>query len=504
MLQLALTDRPAAGSATAARSAGRRRPFSRLAVAGAATMIIAFAGAASAQTLPPATFADLAAKVTPAVVNISSTHHEQAASEGAQGMPDMPQGSPFDQFFHNFRQHRKGGEEVKALGSGFIIDSSGYIVTNEHVVDTATDIVVTLNDGKDYPAKLIGADKKTDLALLKIDAGKPLPAVSFGNSDTARVGDWILAVGNPFGLGGTVTTGIISARSRDIHSGPFDDFLQIDASINKGNSGGPTFNLAGEVIGVNSAIYSPNGGSVGIGFAIPAKEAKPVLDALREHGKVDRGWIGVQIQPVTPEIAGSLGLPSATGTLVAAVQANGPAAKAKMEQGDVILSFNGQDVAETRELPRIVAATPAGKPVDVVVWRNGERKTLRVTVAQMKEDEKIASADTNAPDGQPQATANEVLGVQLSSLTPDLRQQLGLGDEVTGVVVMDVTEGSPAAQQGLRQGDVIEQVAHSRVSDPAQVDKAVSQAMAAKKSAVLLLVNRQGDEVFLAIKVGKA
>jgi serine protease Do len=310
-------------------------------------------------------------------------------------------------------------------------------------------------------------------------------------------------VGNPFGLGGTVTTGIISARSRDIHSGPFDDFLQIDASINKGNSGGPTFNLTGEVIGINSAIYSPNGGSVGIGFAIPSNEAKPVLDALREHGKVDRGWIGVQIQPVTPEIASSLGVPDSNGTLVAAVQANGPAAKAKMEQGDVILSFNGQDVGETRELPRIVAGTPAGKPVDVIVWRNGERKTLRVTVAPMKEDEKVASADDGSQDGQ-QGSANQTLGVQLSSLTPDLRQQLGLGDDVAGVVVMDVTEDGPAAKQGLRQGDVIEQVAHSRVNDPAQVDQAVQQAVAAKKSAVLLLVNRQGDEVFLAIKVGKA
>ncbi len=501
MMQLAHPDRQPAPAAA------RRAPVSRFMAAGVATMIIAFAGSASAQTLPPATFADLAAKVTPAVVNISSTHHEQAASgdQGTpdQGMPDLPPGSPFEQFFHNFRQHRHGGEAVKALGSGFIIDSSGYVVTNDHVVDSATDIVVTLNDGKDYPAKLIGADKKTDLALLKIDAGKPLPAVSFGNSDTARVGDWVLAVGNPFGLGGTVTTGIISARSRDIHSGPFDDFLQIDASINKGNSGGPTFNLAGEVIGINSAIYSPNGGSVGIGFAIPANEAKPVLAALREHGKVERGWIGVQIQPVTPEIASSLGLPGTAGTLVAGVQANGPAAKASMEQGDVILSFNGQDVAETRELPRIVAGTPAGQPVDVVVWRNGERKTLRVTVAQMKDDQ-VASADTGSQGGQVQGSANRVLGVELSSLTPDLRQQLGLDDSVTGVVVTDVTEDGPAAAQGLRQGDVIEQVAHSKVSDPAQIDKAVQQAVAAKKSAVLLLINRQGDEVFLAIKVGKA
>jgi serine protease Do len=243
---------------------------------------------------------------------------------------------------------------------------------------------------------------------------------------------------------------------------------------------------------------------VGIGFAIPANEAKPVLNALREHGKVDRGWIGVQIQPVTPEIADSLGLKDAKGTLVTAVQPNGPAAKANMQQGDVILSFNGQDVGQTRELPRIVAATPAGKPVDVVVWRDGGRKTLSVTVAQMKDQEQVASAGDSSPDGQSEGSANHALGVQLSALTPDLRQQLGLGDDVTGVVVMDVTENGPAAKQGLRQGDIIVQVARSKVSDPAEVDKAVQQALSAKRSAVLLLVNRQGDEVFLAVKVGKA
>ncbi len=504
MMPSANLDRPVPAPVAAMDGDGKRRsPLRHMVAAGMATMVIAFTSVASAASLPPDSFADLAAKVTPAVVNISSTHHTKA--EVGMDMPDFPKGSPFDQFFRNFRGHgQKGGEDVTALGSGFIIDATGYVVTNNHVVEDATDIVVTLNDGKDYPAKLIGTDKKTDLALLKIDAGKSLPSVPFGNSDVARVGDWVLAVGNPFGLGGTVTTGIISARSRDIHSGPFDDFLQIDASINKGNSGGPTFNLAGEVIGINSAIYSPNGGSVGIGFAIPANEAKPVLDALRQHGKVDRGWIGVQIQPVTPEIANSLGLSDAKGTLVTAVQPNGPAAKAAMEQGDVILSFNGQDVAEIRELPRIVAATPAGKPVDVVVWREGERKTLRVTVAQMKDQEQVASAGDTSPDGQSEGSANRALGVQLSALTPDLRQQLGLGGEVTGVVVMDVTEGGPAAKQGLRQGDIIEQVSRSKVSDPAEVDKAVQQALAAKKSAVLLLVNRQGDEVFLAVKVGKA
>jgi serine protease Do len=503
MLRSAYADRPAPIPAAKGDSAERRQlPLRHLMAAGMAAIVIAFAGVASAASLPPETFADLAAKVTPAVVNISSTHHQKVSPD--MEMPDFPKGSPFEQFFRNFRGHGQGGQDVTALGSGFIIDPTGYVVTNNHVVEEASDIVVTLNDGKDYPAKLIGTDKKTDIALLKIDAGKSLPSVTFGNSDTARVGDWVLAVGNPFGLGGTVTTGIISARSRDIHSGPFDDFLQIDASINRGNSGGPTFNLAGEVIGINSAIYSPNGGSVGIGFAIPANEAKPVLAALREHGKVDRGWIGVQIQPVTPEIANSLGLSDVRGTLVTAVQPDGPAAKAKMEQGDVILSFNGQDVAETRELPRIVAATPAGKPVDVVVWREGTRKTLRVTVAAMKDQQQVASSEDASPDSQPEATANHVLGVQLSALTPDLRQQLGLADDVNGVVVMDVTEDGPAAKQGLRQGDIIEQVARNKVSDPSEVDRAVQQALSAKKSAVLLLVNRQGDEVFLAIKVGKA
>jgi serine protease Do len=480
----------------------RRSPLMKLAATGAAVIVLALAGTASAASLPPDSFADLAAKVTPAVVNISSTHHAAASSDQDQMPFDFPKGSPFEKFFHD-RQGQKGGEDMTALGSGFIIDSSGYIVTNNHVVEDATDIHVTLNDGKDFPAKLIGADKKTDLALLKIESTKPLPTVSFGNSDVARVGDWVLAVGNPFGLGGTVTTGIISARSRDIHSGPFDDFLQIDASINRGNSGGPTFNLAGDVIGINSAIYSPNGGSVGIGFAIPSNEAKPVLDALREHGRVDRGWIGVEIQPVTPDIAASVGLADAAGSLVTAVQPNGPAAAAKMEQGDVILSFNGQNVGEIRDLPRIVAATPAGKAVDVVIWRDGARKILSVTVAQMKQDDQVAAAEDTGSSQQTGA-AGRVLGVQLATLTADLRQQLGLADDVKGVVVTDVAEGSPAAKEGMRQGDIIEQVARRKVSDPADVDQMVQQAVAAKKTAVLLLVNRQGNEVFLAVKVGKA
>jgi serine protease Do len=490
-------------------AAGAMASLRRLALTGLALAFVGLPGlslsvAASAASLPPETFADLAAKVTPAVVNISSTHHE-AADSSDQTMPfDFPPGSPFEQFFKHFREQQgrdHGGQDMTALGSGFLIDSSGYIVTNDHVIDGATEIHATLASGKDYPARLIGADKKTDLALLKIDAGGPLPYVSWGDSDAMRVGDWVLAVGNPFGLGGTVTTGIISARSRDIHSGPFDDFLQIDASINRGNSGGPTFNLAGEVIGINSAIASPNGGSVGIGFAIPANMARPVIEALRQRGRVDRGWIGVAIQEVTPELAQSLGLGTPTGALVASVQTDGPAASA-LRQGDVILSFDGQTVGETRELPRIVANTPAGKRVQLVIWRDGARKTLSLTVAKMKDEAQVAS---ETPPAQPaESPSRRVLGVQLSALTEDLRQQLGLGDDVRGVVITDVAEGSPAARQGLQQGDIIEQVAQRKVTSPREVDRLVEQAVTKNAASVLLLVNRQGNELFLAVKVGKA
>ena len=515
MIQLAHGERArVAAGAFAPASGGRKRSALKgLIAAGTAMLVITTFGTASAASLPPETFADLAAKVTPAVVNISSTQHISGGDmagqgdQGDQGMPfDFPPGSPFGQFFKQFRDHKlQRGEDVKALGSGFIVDPAGYIVTNNHVIDHASDIHVTLSDGKDLTAKLIGTDTKTDLALLKVDYAKPLPFVSFGDSDASRVGDWVLAVGNPFGLGGTVTTGIISARGRDLHDGPFDDFLQIDASINKGNSGGPTFNLAGDVIGVNTAIASPNGGSVGIGFAIPSNLAKQVVADLRKNGRVERGWIGVGIQTVTPEIASSLGLGDPTGSLVASVQPKGPAAAGGIQQGDVILSFDGQTVHETRELPRIVAETPAGKTVNVDVWRDGARKTISLTVAQMKDEKQVASADGNSgSDQSPAGVANQVLGVQLATLTSDMRQQLGLADDVKGVVVTDVDQQGAAAQQGLRQGDVIEEVGRKPVVNPAEVDQIVQHAVESKKPAVLLLVNRQGNEVFLAVKVGKA
>jgi serine protease Do len=457
------------------------------------------AGAADA----PASFADLAAKVTPAVVNISSKHHMAQVGDvnGDQPFPfSAPPGSPFEDFFRHFneRQHRQGNMTQTALGSGFIIDPSGYVVTNNHVVDDATDINVTLTTGKSYPAKLIGTDKKTDLALLKIDSPTALPSVTFGDSDAVRVGDWVMAVGNPFGLGGSVTSGIVSARGRDINSGPFDDYLQIDASINQGNSGGPTFSMNGEVIGINTAIYSPNGGSVGIGFAIPSNLAKPIIATLRDKGSIERGWLGVQIQAVTPEIASALGLDRDQGAIVAAVTPDSPAAKAGLKSGDVILAFNRKDVTHMRDLPRLVAGSPVGETAELTVWRDHAKKTVSVQIAKLADD-KVAANDNQQVN--PSASPVGTLGLTLASLTPDLRQQFGIDEAVNGVVVTSVADEGPAAKQGLQPGDVIEQVGSAPVATPEQVASLAKAAQAEKRNAVLLLVNRQGDEMFVALKM---
>src|SRR5438552_3680503 len=357
-------------------------------------------------------FAPLVKKVSPAVVNISVTQSgasDTTAEEPEQGSPDF-RNSPFDEFLRRFFDQQNpngqrhlfpqipGGQAHRiALGSGFIIDPSGYVVTNSHVVGDASKVEVTLQDDNKYPAKIIGRDPKTDIALLKINADKPLPYVSFGDSTAAQVGDWVMAVGNPFGLGGTVTTGIISARGRDIHSGPFDDFLQIDAPINRGNSGGPTFNLEGDVIGVNTAIYSPNGGSVGIGFAVPSNVAKAVATQLKEHGKITRGWLGVQIQEVTPAIAASLGLHGEQGALVAVVTPDSPGARAGLKQGDVILSFNGENVAHLRDLPRLVAAAAPDSHAAMTVWRNGQTLQLRTTIGEFADNDRVAAAEEEQP-----------------------------------------------------------------------------------------------------------
>jgi serine protease Do len=466
-------------------------------------LVLSFLGSAGAAE-PPASFADLAAKVTPAVVNISSKHHlPQAGDDGNHTPFAVPEGSPFEEFFKHFneRQRPNNGAEQMALGSGFIIDPSGYVVTNNHVVDDASEVSVTLTTGKSYTAKVIGTDKKTDLALLKIDSPTPLPAVAFGDSDAVRVGDWVLAVGNPFGLGGTVTSGIVSARARDLNSGPFDDFLQLDASINQGNSGGPSFSMAGEVIGINTAIFSPNGGSVGIGFAIPSNLAKPIIATLREKGSIERGWLGVQIQGVTPDIAAALGLEKPEGAIVAAVMPDSPAARAGLQRGDVILAFGGKPIDRLHDLPRLVAAAPIGTKAEVTLWRDHAQKSVTVEVAKLV-DEQVAAND-NQPEAAPAPEADtvETLGLSLASLTPDLRQQFGIPETVDGVVVMSVADDSPAAKRGLQPGDVIEQVGSAPVATPQEVAKLAKAAQAEKRNAVLLLVNRQGDEIFVAVDV---
>jgi serine protease Do len=407
---------------------GLTRPPIRFAALAAAAALAVGAGAfAEAETAPPSaapvvagaapSFAPLVKKVLPAVVNISAEmnrgaelsdqaendqdqdedQYQDQADRDAGTMPGFPQ-SPFDQMLRRFfdqqgRQAPRSGERGVALGSGFIIDPSGYIVTNNHVVQNATKVTAIFQDGSEHAAKIVGRDAKTDLALLKIDTPKPLPYVKWGDSHAEQVGDWVLAVGNPFGLGGSVSPGTISARGRNINAGPYDDFLQIDASINRGNSGGPTFNLNGEVVGINTAIYSPNGGSVGIGFAIPSDLAKPVIDQLREHGQVERSWLGVQIQQVTPQIAKSLGLPKDEGALVSSVTPNSPAAKAGFEQGDVILSFDGHAIDKFRDLPILVAEAPANHAASVHVWRDSGETTLSVTTERMPANPQVAESD---------------------------------------------------------------------------------------------------------------
>jgi serine protease Do len=454
----------------------------------------------------PDSFADLAAKLLPAVVNISSTQSVQARA-GAPGagpeIPLFPPGSPFEQFFKDFlNRNRPGGRgenqptpperRMQSLGSGFIIDPDGLVVTNNHVIDGADEITVTLQDNTTLKAKVLGRDETGDIALLQVKPDKPLTSVQFGDSDGERVGDWVLAIGNPFGLGGTVTAGIVSARGRDIRQGPYDDFIQTDAAINRGNSGGPLFNMDGQVIGMNTAIYSPSGGSIGIGFSIPANMVKAVVAQLKDFGHPRRGWLGVRIQQVTPDIAESLGLKDSTGAMVAGVNDNGPADKAKIHNGDIILKFNGQDVKEMRSLPRIVADSEVGKSVPVVLWRDGKEVTVQAVLAEKPDDTQVAAATTGG-EKTPAQKPTEIsgLGLKLAPITQETKDKYSLGGDQKGVVITDVAPNSSAAERGLKAGDVIVEVQQGEVGSPGDVQQKVDTVRKENRKSVLMLIQRQ-------------
>ena len=488
----------------------------------AAFLVIAPASLASerASARPaPDSFADLAAKLLPSVVNISTTQtlkSDRGREHTGPEIPQFPPGSPFEEFFKDFFEHgmpksgRPDAQPRKAtsLGSGFIIDPAGYVVTNNHVIADADEISVILHDDTNLKAELVGRDTKTDIALLKVKTDKPLSAAAWGDSDAARVGDWVLAIGNPFGLGGSVTAGILSARQRDINSGPYDDFLQTDASINRGNSGGPMFNMDGQVIGINTAIYSPSGGSIGIGFAIPSALAKAIVAELQNEPdhNVHRGWLGVRIQAVTDEIAESLGLDKARGALIASVSENGPAQAAGIQAGDVVLSFDGREVSDMRRLPRLVAETPVGRSVPMTLWRKRKENSVQVTVGRLEEsDQQQASAqDTPKKTAKDEAGVVKTLGLTLSGVTADLKEKFSLAGDAKGVVVVDVAKDSPAAAKGVRPGDLIMEAAQEEVKSPGEVSNKIDEAKKSGRKSILLLVERQGDLRFIALRLDQS
>lgn len=470
--------------------------FSRIAAALAACLLLATTTSFEATARKPGeSFADLAAASLPAVVNISTTQTVTAREQ-----PELPPGTPFEDFFKDFFERNRDGQQPQqssSLGSGFVVDPSGIIVTNNHVIAGADEIIVRFQDDSELPAVLLGRDPKTDLAVLKVESPTPLPFLKLGDSDAIRVGDWVIAIGNPFGLGGSVSAGIISARARDIRSGPYDDYLQTDAAINKGNSGGPMLNMSGEVIGVNSAIFSPTGGSVGIGFAVPMALASPILSQLQEFGETKRGWLGVHIQTVTEEIAESLDLEDARGALVASVAAGGPADTAGIRDKDIILSFDGNEIDKVRQLPRIVAETQIGAEVDVIIWRDGGEQAIKVKVERLDES---GAATASAPDALDAPTEIPALGLAILALDPTIKAQRNIADEVNGVMVVAVDEAGPAAEKDVRAGDIIMEVNQDPVTSPNDVLSGVDAAQAADRKSILMLLNRQGDLRFVAVK----
>jgi serine protease Do len=451
----------------------------------------------------PASVADIAEGLQDTVVNISTTQTLKGGKEETPAVPG-PKGSPFEDFFDDFfdDQEKQGvPRKVSSLGSGFVIDPSGLIVTNNHVIEGADEIIINFTDGtKLKVVKVLGHDSKTDLALLKVEPKQPLKAVTFGDSAKMRVGDWVMAIGNPFGLGGTVTVGIISAKKRDINAGPYDDFLQTDAAINRGNSGGPLFNMDGEVIGVNTAIISPSGGSIGIGFAVPSNSAVQVVDQLKQFGETRRGWLGVHVQNVTEEIAESLGMKEATGALVANVSPDSPAATAGIQPSDVILKFDGQPVENMRGLPRAVAATPIGKAVPVEVLRKGQTLDVTVTVGRLPETEEAEDQEQTDPQDKVEPEHEVLLGLSISQLTDHLREQFNIGKTVEGVLITNVEPNSPAAQKDVKAGDVIVEVTQEKVTDPQEVLARVEAVKKAGRKTVLLLISdAKGGLRFVAV-----
>lgn len=448
--------------------------------------------------LIPSSFADVIDAVKPSVVNITTTAPAMSRTSGSGPLP-FPPGSPFEEFFRQFGspnpQAPRGDDRpmMQGAGSGFIIDPSGYVVTNNHVVDDAESIAVTLDDGTRYDAELLGVDPKTDLALLKVEADEALPYVRFGDSDETRIGDWVIAIGNPFGLGGTATTGIVSARGRDIQSGPYDDFLQIDAPINRGNSGGPLFDMSGRVVGINTAIYSPNGGSVGIGFAIPSELAETVIDQLRSSGHVERGWLGVEIQGVDETMAEGLGLDDAHGALVARVVPDSPAAEAGLQAGDVIVGVGGERVETLKDVTRGVAARRPGEKLEIEVWRQGDRETLDVVTGNSLDSEPVARSgvEGHQPEGS--------VGISLAGITPEARAQFGLPEELEGALIVAVEAGSPAAARGIRVGDVILMVGQKRVANLDEAIEAINEVKAQKRGNLLLQISRGNELRFLTV-----
>jgi serine protease Do len=474
----------------------------------AAAMVMPALSPSSAAVHGPDVIADVAEKVIDAVVNISTSQKVEARNTP---MPQLPNDPQLDELFRDFFNRRGQGDQqnrdraprrVNSLGSGFIIDASGIVVTNNHVIAEADEVTVILNDGSRLKAEIIGKDQKTDIALLRVKPDKPLKAVKFGDSEKLRLGEWVIAIGNPFSLGGTVTAGIVSARNRDINSGPYDNYIQTDAAINRGNSGGPLFNLDGDVIGINTAIISPSGGSIGIGFSVPSKTALPVIEQLKQFGETRRGWLGVRIQQVTDEIAESLNIKPPRGALVAGVDDKGPAKPAGIEPGDVIVKFDGKDIKEMRDLPRAVADTAVGKQTPVIIIRKGKEETKSVTLGRLEDGEKLAAVDTKNDAVPDKTVVKKTLGIELANMSDDLRKKYKIKDTVKGVVITGVDASSPAADKRLSPGDVIVEIAQEAVASAddfqAKIDKLKKDG---RKSALLLVAGADGELRFIALSL---